>query len=342
MVVLAPRPSPSRPNRAALNHLRRRRLVGGALAGLAAPARAEAPWPTRPVRLFVGVTPGAGPDLFARGLAPHLSAAFGQPFVVENRPGAGGTLAAGAVARATDGHSLAVVLGGPTTTARALNPSLDYDPATAFTPVTLITRVPLVLVASPDFPARDLAGFVAAVRAAPGRHAYASIGPGTLTHLAMEELKARFGLDLAQTAYRGFPQATLDVMAGRVQVMFNVLTAAMPHLAEGRLVAIAQTGERRLPPLPDVPTLAEAGLADWAFYGWTGLVAPAGFPPAAAERLAGAVRQALRDDPAASAGTAANGNEILGTTPAEFAAFQRREAARWIAVIDRLGLRVTD
>lgn len=343
MVVLAPRPSPPRRPGAALHHLRRRRLVGGALGSLAVRrAVAQAPWPERPVRLLVGQPPGSGPDLLARALAPRLAEAFGQPFLVENRPGAGGTLAAAAVAQARDLHALALVLGGPTTTARALNPALPYDPVTDFTPVTLITRVPLVLVVHPGLPARDWAGFVAHVRANPGAVSYASIGAGTVTHLAMEELKGRLGLDLTHVPYRGFPPATLDLVAGRVQAMLNTPFTALPHIQSGRLHALVQSGEQRLPTLPDVPTFEESGLPDTSFYGWNGLVAPAGLPRAAAERLAELIRRAIETDPAASGGLGGAGNEMLGTSPAAFAAHQAREAARWNAVIERLGLRASD
>ncbi|WP_198372545.1 Bug family tripartite tricarboxylate transporter substrate binding protein, partial [Roseomonas rosulenta] len=276
------------------------------------------------------------------GLAPHLSAAFGQPFVVENRPGAGGTLAAAAVAQARDLHALGLVNGGPTTTARALNPGLAYDPATDFTPVTLIGRVPLVLTVHPSLPVRDFAGFVAHVRAHPGALSYASIGPGTITHLAMEELKARLGLDLMHVPYRGFPPATLDLVAGRVQAMLNQPFAALPHVQGGQLRALLQTGERRMSTLPDVPTLEEAGLSDAAVFGWIGLVAPSGFPRGAAERLAEVIRAAVEADPRARGGLDTADSEILGTSPASFAAHQAREAARWNAVIARLGLRAVD
>jgi tripartite-type tricarboxylate transporter receptor subunit TctC len=329
--------------RLAIGHLRRRRVVGASLA-LAATRRAaaQAPWPDRPVRLIVGQPPGAGPDLVARGLAPHLAAAFGQPFLVENRPGAGGTLAAAAVAQARDLHALAIVLGGPTTTARALNPAVPYDPATDFTPVTLLGRVPLVLVVHPALPVRDWAGFVAHARAYPGAISYASIGPGTVTHLAMEEIKARLGLDLVHVPYRGFPPATLDLVAGRVQAMFTSPFAALPHVGDGGLRALVQSGEARLSGLPDVPTFAEAGLPDTTFFGWNGMVAPAGFPHGAAERLAEVIRTAMAADPAARGGLEAAGTEVLVTSPSAFAAFQAREAARWNAVIARLRLRVVD
>lgn len=340
------RPAPFRrtpQHRAALGYLRRRRVVAASLAMVAARrAMAQAPWPEKPVRLVVGLPPGGQADLLARGLAPHLASAFGQPFVVENRPGAGGTLAAATVAQARDLHALGFVLGGPTTTARALNPALAYDPTRDFVPVTLITRVPFVLTVHPSLPVQDWGGFVAHVRAHPGAVSYASIGPGTATHLAMEELKARLGLDIAHVPYRGFPPATLDLVAGRVQAMFNVPSAALPHLRDGTLRAIVQSGERRLGTLPDVPTFEEAGLPDTAFFGWTGVVAPAGFQRGTAERLAEVIRAALDSDPASRGGLDASGSEILGTSPAAFAAHQAREATRWNAVIARLGLRATE
>jgi tripartite-type tricarboxylate transporter receptor subunit TctC len=326
-----------------LGYLRRRRLVGGSLATLAArPARAQQPWPTRPVRLLVGQPPGTGGDLLARGLAPHFAAAFGQDFVVENRPGAGGTVAAALVAQSRDGHTIGVVLGGPTTTARALNPELSYDPARDFAAITLLTRVPFILAVPPSLGVRDVEAFLALVRANPGRFAYASVGPGTVTHLAMEELRDRLGLDIRHVPYRGFPQATLDLLAGRVHAMFNVPLSALPHLADGSLVALAQSGEARMATLPDVPTLEEAGHAGSSFFGWTGLVAAAGFPGQAASRLAAVARRALREDPAARGGLDRLGNELLGSDPWELALLQMSEAMRWKSVIERLGLRATD
>jgi tripartite-type tricarboxylate transporter receptor subunit TctC len=323
--------------------LPRRALL--ALPALAAPgpARAQPAWPTRPVRLVVMQPPGPGSDQMARALAGHYQMALGQPFVVENRPGAGGTITAQIVAQAADLHALGLVFGGPTTTAKALNPSVPYDPATAFSSVSLLTRSPFVLVVHPSFPARTWADFLRVIRANPGRYRYASIGPGTTTHLSMEETKQRLGLDIEHVPYRGFAPATLDLLAGRVEVMFHSPFSALQHIRTGDLIGLLQTGERRVPQMPDIPTVLEAGEpAEMAFFGWTGLIAPAAFPAHAAERLAAITREAMARDPAARGGMEETGAEIVASGPAELDALQRRERERWIPLIRRLGLTLTD
>jgi tripartite-type tricarboxylate transporter receptor subunit TctC len=276
----------------------------------------------------------------ARGLAPHLQTAFGQPFIVENALGAGGTAAAALVARATDRHTLGIVLGGPTTTAKALNPNLAYDPARDFRSISLLNRSAFVLTAYPGaFVGQRFADVIDYARAHPGRLSYASIGTGTTTHLAMEELKSQLGLDIVHVPYRGFPQASLDLVAGRCHLMFNVVSAASEHVAAGRLVAVAQSGTMRLSQLASVPTLNELDPSWKPFFGWSGMLAPASFPEGAAHQIAGVVRSALASDPAARGGVDRAGGEILGTGPSELQTWQENEAARWNAVIARLGLR---
>jgi tripartite-type tricarboxylate transporter receptor subunit TctC len=303
-------------------------------------AAAQTAWPTQAVRILLGQPAGSGSDPMARGLAPHLAAAFGQPFIVENMPGGGGITAAAAVARATDDHTIGIVLGGPTTTAKALNPALAYDPAKDFRPISLLNRSSFVLTVYPgSFAGRQLADVIDHARAHPGSLSYASIGPGTVTHLAMEELKSQLGLDIVHVPYRGFPQATLDLVAGRCQLMFNLATAASEHVAAGRLVAVAQTGANRLNMLPDVPTLHELNPAFEPFFGWSGMIAPASFPENRAQRLAEIVRTALANDAGARGGLDRAGSEILGTDPAELQSLRDKEATRWIQVITRLGLR---
>jgi tripartite-type tricarboxylate transporter receptor subunit TctC len=327
-----------RPQQAVLGHLRRRRIVGASLVAMTSRAVAQAPWPDRPVRMLVGIPAGGGGDLIARAIAPALGASFGRPFVVENRPGAGGAIAAQAVAQSADGHTLGVVLGGPTTTARALNPALGYDPARDFTAISQVFRTGFVIAVHPAMPVTDLGSFIAHARANPGRLSYGSIGPGTVTHLAMEELKARHGLDIEHVTYRGFGQMTLDLTAGRIQVCFDTFGESLAFLQDSRIRALAVTTEARNLLLPAVPTVAEAGEPDAECFGWTGVVAPAGFPAERARALADAIRQAIAV-PEGRANLDMQGTEFIGSTPEEFAALQAREAARWIAVIQRLGLR---
>lgn len=324
----------------------RRRLVASlcAMPALARTSFAQGQWPSQPVRILLGQPAGSGSDPMARGLAPHLAAAFGQPFIVENMPGASGTAAAAAVARAEDGHTLGIVLGGPTTTARAMNPKLSYDPASAFRAVSLLNRSAFVLTVHPgSFGAgARFADVIDHARARPGQLSYASIGPGTVTHLAMEELKAALGLDIVHVPYRGFPQASLDLAAGRCQLMFNVAAAAAEHMAAGRLLGVAQTGSTRTSFLPDVPTLHELQAPSAPFFGWSGLIAPASFPEIDARRIAAVVKAALASDPAARGGLDRAGSEVLGTEPEALQALQEGETRRWTAVIARLGLRAAE
>lgn len=325
----------------ALTMSRRRAIVSlCAMPALLRSAGAETAWPTRPVRIVLGQPAGSGSDPVARGLAPHLAAAFGQPFIVENMPGGAGVPAAAAVARATDGHTLGIVLGGPTTTAKALNPNLPYDPTTAFRPISLLNRSNFILTVHPgSVPGTRFADLIDYARVHPGRLSYASIGPGTVTHLAMEELKAQLGIDIVHVPYRGFPQATLDLVAGRCQLMFNLVGAAAEHVADGRLRAVAQTGASRHAQFPDVPILHELNPASEPFFGWSGMIAPADFPEPAARRIAEVIRAAFVADPAARGGLDRAGSEVLGTDPDALASLQKSESARWTAVIARLGLR---
>lgn len=323
----------------------RRRVVASlcAMPALLTVAGAQTVWPAQAVRIVLGQPAGSGSDLWARLLASHLQAAFGQPFIVENALGAGGVAAAALVARATDGHTLGIILGGPTTTAKALNPNLAYDPARDFRSISLLNRTPFVLTAHPGtFPGQRFADIVDYARAHPGRLSYASIGPGTTTHLAMEELKSQLGLDIVHVPYRGFPQASLDLVAGRCHLMFNIPSAATEHVAAGRLSAVAQTGATGLRQLAGVPTLHELDPSSKPFFGWSGMVAPASFPEAIAPRIADVVRSALATDTSIRGLLDRAGAEILGSDPSELQAWQQTEAMRWNAVIARLGLRSTE
>ncbi|NIK49899.1 Bug family tripartite tricarboxylate transporter substrate binding protein [Variibacter gotjawalensis] len=292
------------------------------------------------MKIILGQPAGSGSDPMVRGLATHLSAAFGQPFIVDNRPGAGGNVAAAAVAQSSDDHTLGVVLGGPTTTAKLLTASLPYDPARDFKPISLLNRTPFVLTVHPaTFPGGTFADWIDRLRAQPGKFSYASIGPGTVTHLAMEEIKAKLGVDIVHVPYRGFPQATLDLIEGRVHAMFNIMSAAAEHATTGRIAALMQTGATRMTPIKDVPTLQEAGLPTQPFFGWSGVIAPSSWPNERANAVSKIIRDALRTDPAARGGLDKLGAEIVGSGPAELASLQGSESERWGGVIRSLGLK---
>lgn len=301
-------------------------------------AKSQAAWPDRPVRFIVPYPAGSTPDIVARSLVPHLTQVFGQPFVVDNRSGAGGNLGTDQVAKATDGHTLGVSINGPLSTAPALYPNLPYDPARDLIPVSLLVRAGQVLVVHPDVPARNLAEFVAYAKSNPGRMNFGSVGPGSGGHLAMEDIKARAGIALEHVPYRGFPPAVLDLVAGRIQAMVLTVGAILPQLREGQARALAVTADARLPQLPEVPTMAEAGLPDATSYGWNAMIAPAGTPPERIARLAEAAREAL-STPEARQAMDTLGFEVVAGPPRAAASWVREEAERWGGMIRRLGIK---
>ncbi len=310
-------------------------LLGVAAAANQAP---EAPWPTRPVKVIVPFPPGSTPDTAGRAAANHFAAAFGQPFVAENRPGAGGTIGTDAVAKATDGHTIGVSINAPLSTAKALYPNLPYDPVKDLAPVSLLVRGAQMLVTHPNVPATDLAGFIAHAKANPGKLSFGSVGSGSGAHLAMVDLMSRAGLDMVHVPYRGFPQATLDLVGGRIEAMFVISAGILPQVQSGQARALAVTAETRIPQAPSVPTLAEAGLPDAASYAWIGLVAPASMPPAQVSRLAEEAKRGL-GEPQTRAALERAGFEVVANGPTEFARFIAAETDRWGGLITRLGIK---
>lgn len=298
------------------------------------------PWPERPVRFVIPFPGGSTPDIAGRAVAQHFGQVFGQSFVPDNRTGAGGTIGTEAIARAADGHTIGVSIGGPASTAKVLNPELPYDPARDLAPVSLLARLPYVVAVHPSVPARDLRGLIAHAKAHPGRISFGSVGPGSISHLAAEELRARHGLDMVHVPYRGVGPAVLDLVAGRIELFFAASAGVLGQVREGQVRALAVTSDARLPQLPEVPTVAEAGEPEAAAYGWIGLFAPAAHtPPARLARLAEEARRALLGDPRTRAALEAAGFEVVAAGPAEFAPFLEAEVTRWGGLIRRLGLR---
>lgn len=290
---------------------------------------------TRPVRFLVGFAAGGTIDLVARLLAERLSPVWGQTVVVENRAGAGGTLAGLAVARAApDGQTLLVSSAAEVAVARYTQASLAYDPRTELTPITLVARVPFLLVVHPGLPVRTLPELVEHARRTP--LSYASSGVGTTTHFVSELFKLRTGVEIEHVPYRGTAQLQADLLAGRVGMAFDAVSAVLPHVQAGRLRAIGVATPRRTPQALDVPTLDELGLNGFVGGGWTGVLGPAGMAADLVARLEADIRAAI----AGGVGEelARRGFDPVGSTAAEFRAFVAEEEARWGEVARRAGI----
>ncbi|MDN3918991.1 Bug family tripartite tricarboxylate transporter substrate binding protein [Roseateles violae] len=332
--------------------LTRRRLLSlSALAGLGAlplpAALAQAAWPAKPVRIIVPFAPAGTTDLLARAMAPELQKAFGQPFVVENRPGAGGNLGAAEVARSNDGHTILMGTVGTHAINQALyQQKLPYDPVKDFTPITLVAAVPNVLVLNPaqaqKYGINTVQDLIRVAKANPGKLNMASSGNGTSIHLAGELFKSMTGTFMLHFPYRGSGPALLDLMAGNVDLMFDNLPSSLPHIRSGKLKAIAVTSAARSEALPDLPTIAEAGgplLKGYEASSWFGLLAPASMPAEQVARLQREAAKALHT-PAIKERLASQGAVASGITSAEFAALIQSETAKWAKVVKTSGAKV--
>jgi len=310
-----------------------------ALPALAQPRDPAAGYPSRLVRLVVPFGAGSSPDVRGRELGQKLAEQWGQPVVIENRPGAGGQLALEQVARAApDGYTL--VLAGQS--ALAIAPHLAqqrFDPLKDFTPVTRLSSARIVLVVNPAVPARSVGELVAAANRDPGRLNAASWGPGTITHLALELFDRAAGAKITHVPYKSGGQAVTELIAGQVQLAFEFAVGVVPHVKSGRLYALAVSGRERLAMLPEVPTFTEAGVpAMESVGGWQGLAGPAGMPREIVLRVQQATARVLAL-PEVRASYLAGGTDPVGDTPDEFAAFIRAEHARWGKLIAEAGIR---
>ncbi len=323
----------------------RRALALGALGGalgmaVAMPARAQPAWPTRPVRVVVPFPPGGSTDVLARRLAERMTPALGQPVLVENRPGAGGTTGADFVSKsAPDGHTLLMGVTGSNAIAASLFPNLPYDPVAGFAPVSRLVSAPLVVAAGPALPVADLPAYISAAKAAPGSITYATPGNGTSMHLTGVMFGLASGVELTHVPYRGSAQATTDLMAGLVKSSFADLLVILPQLRAGTVKALAVTGAERHPLLPEVPTVAEAALPGFQAESWQGVFAPPGTPPALLARLHEEVARAMQA-PEIRDAFAQQGFRVEATPPAEFAALVRAEVAKWARVVKEGGVRL--
>lgn len=288
-------------------------------------------YPVRPVRIVVGYTPGGATDVIARLVATGLSEKLGQPFVVDNRPGAGSNIASEEVARAKpDGYTLLV-----TTIQNATNMSiyknLRYDTEKNFVQIAQFMASPSVLVLAPNTPATDLKSFIALAKSQPNKLSYASTGTGGSPHLAGAMLNARAGIDLLHVAYKGTAPALVDVMAGNVSASFMTTLGVLQQMKSGQVRPIAIAYSRRLPELPNVPTMAEAGLPDFEVVSWNGLAAPAGTPPEVVAKLSRAVTEVLQT-PEMRERVRGLGGEVVLRSQDDFTAYVKSEIAKWRAV----------
>jgi len=302
-----------------------------ALVWLATPAvQAQTP---KPIRLIVPFTPGGSTDILARALAPRLAQLLGQPVVVDNRPGAGGSIGAAEAAKSEpDGNTLLMGHIGTLAVNPSLYPKLAYDPIRSFVPVAWVARVPNVLVVNAAAGITSLAALVAKAKARPGQLTYSSGGNGSAAHIAFESLKLRTGIFMSHIPYRGTAPSVTDLLGGQVDATFTGAPAVLPHLRGGRLRALAVSSKVRLPTLPEVPTVAESGYAGFEADQWYGVVAPAGLAADTVARLNAAINQALVM-PEVAQQLAGEGALPVQATPTAFAELIAREIPRWREVV---------
>ena len=314
-------------------------FAGIALASFAALAQAQA-WPSKPIKWVVPFAPGGTTDILARTVAEKLALALGQPVVIENKPGAGGGVGAEFTAKAApDGYT---IMGGTIST-HAINASLyknlPYDPVKDFVAITLIARVPNMLVINPAVPAKDVKELIALLKANPNKYSFASSGNGTSQHLSGELFKAMSGTDMQHIPYKGSPPALQDVMGGQVTMTFDNITTAWPLAKAGKLRALAVTTAKRSSIAPDVPTLAESGLPGFEVGSWQGVFAPAGTPPEIVKRLNAEIVKVL-NLPDVREKLSGLGAEIVADSPEEFSALVKSEVVKWADVVKKSGARV--
>ena len=303
-------------------------------ATLALAAQAAGNFPDRPVNIIVPFPAGGSTDTVARAVALSMAEQLGKPFVVENRPGATGTIGAGAVKRAAaDGYTLLVASLGPFVVTPHMVKNVPYDASKDFDYITIPVQAPNVLVASPTQKARSVSEVIAALKANPGKISFASSGNGSSDHLSAELFWQQTGTEAVHVPYKGGAPAITDLLGGQVDFSFQNVNAVLPHLRSGKLRAIAVTGSQRSPVLPDVPTLAESGVKGAEVYSWQGMAAPKGLPADVKSRLAKAAIVAVQQ-PDIRKRFVEQGLEIVGNTPEEFTRFQAQENERWKRLIE--------
>jgi tripartite-type tricarboxylate transporter receptor subunit TctC len=315
-------------------------LLAASLAIAVPAAFAQADYPTQPIRMVVTFPPGGSADGVVRMLLPRLNEKLGQPVVIDNRPGAGGNIGLSVVAKAApDGYTLGVGAAGALSANVSLYPQMPFDPIKDFKPVTMLAAIPFVIVGSPSVGVKTQAELIAMAKAQPGTLSIAHGGNGTAMHLSSQLFAQMADIKLTEIPFRGSGPAALNVLGGQVPLAVVDLPSALQHIKAGKLVAFAVTSTQRLAQLPDVPTVAEAGLAGYDSTGWFGVVAPAGTPAAVVARLNAEITAALNDD-AIKAQLRGQGVEPMPSTPEAFEAFIKSETTKWARVIKTANIKL--
>ncbi|WP_312792435.1 tripartite tricarboxylate transporter substrate binding protein [Diaphorobacter nitroreducens] len=315
-------------------------LAAAGLLPAAAMAQPDAQWPAKPIKWVVPFPPGGAMDVIARTLGEKAGRTLGQPFVIENRPGAGGNIGADAVAKSpADGYTIMITSIGMATN-KALYPRLSYDPVKDFAPISLLAIVPNVLVVNTAKTTdKSVADVIAHAKRDPGKLTYASAGNGTSIHLAGEVFASMAGLNLLHVPYKGSGPAVTDMLGGQVDLMFDSITSARPHIQAGKLRALGVTSAKRSATLPGVPTIAEAGVPGYEVSPWFAVFAPAGTPAAIVNKINAALIDAMKQ-PDTVAKFETIGAEPIGTTPQQLATHLDKELARWGALIKERNIRM--
>lgn len=312
-------------------------VVAGVAVG---PLFAAEEYPTRPIRMIVPFPPGGGNDLLARSISQPLSQAIGQQVVVDNRGGAGGQIGATlAAAAAPDGYTIFLGSIGNLTFLPVLQSKLQYEPVRDFVPVTLLATSPFILVVNPAVPAKSVKELIALAKAQPGKLNYGSAGPGSSLHMTGELFKLESGADITHIPYKGTAPALVDLLAGQVQMLFSTMPSVVPHVKSGKLRALGVSSAKRTAVVPDVPTIAEAGVPGFEVLNWQGIVVPKKTPEAIVQKLNRALREALKS-PETIAALAKQGLDAAGGTPGEFGALIKSEIEKYGKVAKAANLRL--
>ena len=314
-------------------------LLGSLALSMALAASAQQPYPGKPIRIVVPFAVGGIADTFSRAIGAKLADLWGQPVVVENKPGAGGNIGADLVAKSPpDGYTLVMGNIGTHAVNQSLFKAMPYDTMKDFVPIAHVLDAEGLLVVHPSVPARTVPELIALARSQPGKMTYASGGLGTTSHLAGEFFKSSAKVDLIHVPYKGNSPAITDLLGGQTQMIFATMPTVLPQVKAGRLRALAVIGAQRSPALPDVPTVAES-LPGFVVSNWIGLFAPAGTPPEIVSRLNAEVQKVMLT-PEIQKRLETEGAKFIPTTPASFAEFQREEAAKWAKAIREANLKV--